>query len=172
VGASPIHVRIRSATNNHHQRANRTGDNWRNVTVTGVKRCGYNGIFAVTAVPVATTFNTPRLPAGAGTGVRLARRASAGGDSVAALLEQRHAGQGGDYIQFRFSRRRRKFRVQPVDGDMSATTVTENVARELPGIVKLQSGMCWCRRLDGAGPPCEATRINTGEPMTARRIKN
>ncbi len=114
-----------------------------NVTISGVSVTGYNGIFAVTAIPSTTTFQyTAAASLGAGTGGFAAADTAQCGlvDADAALL---NGGKvlvaGGDYIVFLGQSSPQAFLFNPSTATFSQT-VPMNVARELPGIVKLPNG--------------------------------
>jgi hypothetical protein len=132
-----------------------------NVTVTGVSVTGYNGIFAVTAIPSGTTFQytaATGLTAGTG-GFASADTAQCGlVDADAALLNNGNVlVTGGDYIQFLGQSSAQAFLFNPSSATFSQT-VPMNVARELPGIVKLQSGnVLIAGGLTGAAAACAGT---------------
>jgi hypothetical protein len=133
-----------------------------NVTVSGVSVTGYNGIFAVTAIPSGTTFQYTAASSGlaAGTGGFAAADTSQCGlvDSDAALLNNGNVlVAGGDYIQFLGQSSPQAFLFNPATATFSQT-VSMNVARELPGIVKLPSGnILIAGGLTGASAACAAT---------------
>ena len=132
-----------------------------NVTVTGVSVTGYNGIFSVTAIPSTTTFQytaTAGLSAGTG-GFAAADTAQCGlVDSDAALLNNgKVLVTGGDYIVFLGQSSPQAFLFNPATATFSQT-VPMNVARELPGIVKLPNGdILIAGGLTGAAAACTAT---------------
>jgi len=132
-----------------------------NVTVTGVSQTGYNGIFAVTAIPSGTTFQyaaTSGLAAGTG-GFASADTAQCGlVDSVAALLNSGTVlVTGGDYIQFLGQSSPQAFLFNPATATFSQT-VPMNVARELPAINTLPSGnVLVAGGLTGAAAACAST---------------
>jgi hypothetical protein len=132
-----------------------------NVTVTGVSQAGYNGFFSVTAIPSGTTFQytaTVGLLAGTG-GFAAADTAQCGlVDSDAALLNNGSVlVAGGDYIQFLGQSSPQAFLFNPAAATFSQT-VPMNVARELPGVVKLPSGdVLIAGGLTGASAACAAT---------------
>ena len=114
-----------------------------NVTISGVSAAGYNGIFTVTAIPWGTTFQytaTSGLAAGPG-GFAAADRAQCGlVDSSAVLLNNgKVLVTGGDYIAFLGQASNQAFLFNPSTAAFSQT-VAMNVARELPGIIKLPTG--------------------------------
>ena len=132
-----------------------------NVTVSGVSVTGYNGIFAVTAIPSSTTFQyTAASGLAAGTGGFAAADTAQCGlvDSDAALLNNGSVlVAGGDYIQFLGQSSPQAFLFNPSTATFSQT-VPMNVARELPGIVKLPNGdILIAGGLTGASAACAAT---------------
>ncbi len=133
-----------------------------NVTVSGVSVTGYNGIFAVTAIPSGTTFQYTASSSGlaAGTGGFAAADTAQCGlvDSDAALLNNGNVlVAGGDYIQFLGQSSPQAFLFNPATATFSQT-VSMNVARELPGIVKLPSGnILIAGGLTGAAAACAAS---------------
>ena len=132
-----------------------------NVTVTGVSVTGYNGIFAVTAIPTSTTFQyTAASGLGAGTGGFAAAGTAQCGlvDADAALLNNgKVLIAGGDYIVFLGQSSPQAFLFNPSTATFSQT-VPMNVARELPGIVKLPNGdILLAGGLTGAAAACAAT---------------
>jgi hypothetical protein len=135
-----------------------------NVTVTGVSQAGYNGAFAVTAIPTGTTFQymtTSGLAAGTG-GFASADTAQCGlVDSVAALLNGgKTLVAGGDYIVFLGQSSQQAFIFNPATVTFSQT-VPMNVPRELPGIVNLPSGdVLVAGGLTAAAAACAATPAN------------
>jgi hypothetical protein len=138
-----------------------------NVTVTGVSTTGYNGTFAVTAIPSATTFqytDTSGLAGGTG-GFAQADTAQCGlVDSVASILNDGTALiTGGDYITFLGQSSQQAFVYVPVydGGPAFAQTNPMNVPRELPGIVKLPLGdVLVAGGLTGAAAACTGTPAN------------
>lgn len=132
-----------------------------NVTVSGVSVTGYNGIFSVTAIPTTTTFQyttTSGLTAGTG-GFAAADTAQCGlVDADAALLNNgKVLVAGGDYIVFLGQSSPQAFLFNPSTATFSQT-VAMNVARELPGIVKLPNGdILLAGGLTGAAAACAAT---------------
>jgi hypothetical protein len=132
-----------------------------NVTITGVSQGGYNGIFSVTAIPSPTTFQyTATLGLLAGTGGFAAADTAQCGlvDSDAALLNNGSVlVAGGDYIVFLGQSSPQAFLFNPAAATFSQTAPM-NVARELPGIVKLPSGdILIAGGLTGASAACAAT---------------
>ncbi len=132
-----------------------------NVTVSGVSVTGYNGIFAVTAIPSTTTFQyTAATGLGAGTGGFAAADTAQCGlvDSDAALLNNgKVLVAGGDYIVFLGQSSPQAFLFNPSTATFSQT-VAMNVPRELPGIVKLPNGdVLLAGGLTGAAAACAAT---------------
>ncbi|MGC2305543.1 MAG: choice-of-anchor D domain-containing protein [Candidatus Binatus sp.] len=133
-----------------------------NVTISGASVTGYNGIFAVTAIPSGTTFQYTAASSGlaAGTGGFAAADTAQCGlvDSDAALLNNGNVlVAGGDYIQFLGQSSPQAFLFNPATATFSQT-VSMNVARELPGIVKLPSGnILIAGGLTGAAAACAAT---------------
>ena len=132
-----------------------------NVTITGVSVTGYNGIFAVTAIPSGTTFQyttTAGLAAGTG-GFAAADTAQCGlVDADAALLNNgKVLIAGGDYILFLGQSSNQAFLFNPSSATFSQT-VSMNVPRELPGIVKLPNGdILVAGGLTGEAAACAAT---------------
>jgi hypothetical protein len=135
-----------------------------NVTVIGVSQAGYNGTFAVTAIPTGTTFQymtTSGLAAGTG-GFAAADTAQCGlVDSSAALLNNgRVLVTGGDYIVFLGQSSPQAFIFNPATATFSQT-VPMHVPRELPGILTLPSGdVLVAGGLTGAAAACAATPAN------------
>ena len=132
-----------------------------NVTVTGVSVTGYNGIFSVTAIPSTTTFQyTAASGLAAGTGGFAAADTAQCGlvDADAALLNNgKVLIAGGDYIVFLGQSSPQAFLFNPSTATFSQT-VPMNVARELPGIVKLPNGdILIAGGLTGAAAACAAT---------------
>jgi hypothetical protein len=132
-----------------------------NVTVTGVNPAGYNGIFAVTAIPTGTTFQyTAAASLAAGTGGFAAADTAQCGlvDADAALLNNgKVLIAGGDYISFLGQSSQQAFLFDPSTATFSQT-VAMNVPRELPGIVKLPNGdILLAGGLTGAAAACAAT---------------
>ena len=131
------------------------------VTVSGVSVAGYNGIFNVTAIPTTTTFQyTAAASLGAGTGGFAAANTAQCGlvDADAALLNNgKVLIAGGDYIVFLGQSSQQAFLFNPSTATFSQT-VPMNVARELPGIVKLPNGdILLAGGLTGAAAACAAT---------------
>ena len=131
------------------------------VTVSGVSVAGYNGIFTVTAIPTTTTFQyTAAASLGAGTGGFAAANTAQCGlvDADAALLNNgKVLIAGGDYIVFLGQSSQQAFLFNPSTATFSQT-VPMNVARELPGIVKLPNGdILLAGGLTGAAAACAAT---------------
>jgi hypothetical protein len=116
-----------------------------NVTVSGVMPAGYNGTFAVTGVGSGTFTYTGPLALGPTTSLTnafaVANTAQCGlVDSSAALLNSGNVlVTGGDYLQFLGQSSPQAFLFNPSTATFSQTAAM-NVARELPGIVKLPSG--------------------------------
>ncbi len=132
-----------------------------NVTVSGVSVTGYNGIFAVTAIPTTTTFQyTAASGLGAGSGGFAAADTAQCGlvDADAALLNNGNVlVAGGDYIVFLGQSSQQAFLFNPSTATFSQT-VPMNVARELPGVVKLPNGdVLLAGGLTGAAAACAAT---------------
>ena len=132
-----------------------------NVTVSGVSVAGYNGIFAVTAIPTTTTFQyTAASGLAAGTGGFAAADTAQCGlvDADAALLNNgKVLVAGGDYIVFLGQSSPQAFLFNPSTATFSQT-VAMNVPRELPGIVKLPNGdILLAGGLTGAAAACAAT---------------
>ena len=131
------------------------------VTITGVSVAGYNGIFNVTAIPTTTTFQyTAAASLGAGTGGFAAANTAQCGlvDADAALLNNgKVLIAGGDYIVFLGQSSQQAFLFNPSTATFSQT-VPMNVARELPGIVKLPNGdILLAGGLTGAAAACAST---------------
>ncbi len=132
------------------------------VTISGVSVGTYNGIYAVTAIPSSTTFQYTSASTGlaAATGGFAAADTAQCGlvDSDAALLNNGSVlVAGGDYIQFLGQSSAQAFLFNPSTATFSQT-VPMNVARELPGIVKLPSGdILIAGGLTGAAAACAAT---------------
>jgi hypothetical protein len=132
-----------------------------NVTITGVSVTGYNGIFSVTAIPSATTFQyTATAGLAAGTGGFAAGDAAQCGlvDADAALLNNgKVLVAGGDYVTFLGQSSPQAFLFNPATATFSQT-VPMKVARELPGIVTLPNGdILITGGLTGASAACAAT---------------
>jgi hypothetical protein len=132
------------------------------VTISGESVAGYNGIFAVSAIPSGTAFQYTSASSGlaAGTGGFAAADTAQCGlvDSDAALLNSGSVlVAGGDYIQFLGQSSPQAFLFNPAAATFSQT-VPMNVARELPGIVKLPSGdILIAGGLTGAASACAST---------------
>jgi hypothetical protein len=132
-----------------------------NVTISGVSVTGYDGIYAVTAIPSSTTFQytgTSGLAAGTG-GFAVADTAQCGLiDSSAQLLNNGDVlVAGGDYIVFLGQSSPQAFLFNPVTPGFTQTAAM-NVAREEAGIALLPSGnVLVAGGLTGEALACAAT---------------